>query len=92
MEDMKIETTLKKIEVYRDEEPGDRKGHVEVQVRLLRDDVVTVNLVRVYFTSEDVTVRDLIDSAFQRAHRAIHQTASLCGSESAASDQPLWIE
>ena len=100
MENMTVETSLKGIDVYRDELPGKRKGHVDVRVRLIRyfnpedeEDVVTVNIIRVYFTSEEVTVKELIDSAFRRAHQAVIQLAAQCGSVPGSADPgPLWIE
>ena len=101
----RVETSIKAIEVYRMKEEGEGKckGHIDVRIRLIRDgaqtaadvygDVVGLTFVRVFFTSEDVPLRELIDSAFLQAQRSLRQIAAHCILDPQSSDRgSLWIE
>lgn len=78
MGELKVVTSLKNIEVYRDEDPKEQKGHVDVRLQLFEGTpenkegkIICVLNVRSYFQREDLPVATLVDEALLQAHRAV---------------------
>lgn len=98
MGELRLETKVEDVKVYRD--PQERKGHVDVRAWLTRglneeglEDVEAVITIRVYFRTEDVPLRELIDSSVHRARRALERSLSLWESDLEPEDPTeLWFE
>lgn len=98
MVEVRLETKVEDVKVYRD--PQERKGHVDVRAWLTRglneeglEEVEAAITIRVYFRTEGMPLRELIDSSVHRARRALERSLSLWKSDpESEGPKGLWFE